>query len=314
MTRPQHPAVNQHYDIIIIGTGAGGGTMAQALVADVGAHSHPRARRFRPQESENWDPEAVWKHLRYRRARNAGSTSTAGSSRPYTHYGVGGNTKFWGSVLYRLRREDFQAIEHVDGVSPAWPIDYDTLEPYYDRAERLYHVRGEARHRSDGTGPRPLSVRRRSARAGDGGHRRQASRAGAASLAACRSACCRPGEDDGCILCNTCNSFACKLHAKSEADVVLRAPGDCASERDAVDEFDCDAGWSPIRPAAVVTAVEVERNGEIASRRGAGRRGVVRRGQLGGAAAAIGERQASRRPGEFLGAGRTRATWRISRR
>ena len=63
--------------------------------------------------------------------------------RPYTHYCVGGNTKFWGSVLYRLRREDFQAVEHMDGVSPAWPIDYDALEPYYDRAERLYQVHGE---------------------------------------------------------------------------------------------------------------------------------------------------------------------------
>ena len=66
--------------------------------------------------------------------------------RPYTHYCVGGNTKFWGSVLYRFRREDFQATEHVDGLSPAWPIDYDTLAPDYDQAERLYHVHGECGH------------------------------------------------------------------------------------------------------------------------------------------------------------------------
>ena len=78
---------------------------------------------------------------------------------PYTHYCVGGNTKFWGSVLYRLRREDFDAIEHRDGISPAWPIDYDTLEPYYDRAERLYHVHGQ--HGVDPTeaprGPYPFA-------------------------------------------------------------------------------------------------------------------------------------------------------------
>src|SRR6187397_2188952 len=98
---------------------------------------------FVPQEAENWDPEAVWKHLRYR-TREQWIDERGRPFTPYTHYGVGGNTKYWGSVLYRLRREDFQAVEHVDGVSPAWPIDYDTLEPYYDAAERLYHVHGLA--------------------------------------------------------------------------------------------------------------------------------------------------------------------------
>ena len=63
-------------------------------------------------------------------------------SGPYTHYNIGGNTKFWGSVLYRLRREDFDAVEYEDGISPGWPIDYDTLAPYYDRAELMYEVHG----------------------------------------------------------------------------------------------------------------------------------------------------------------------------
>ena len=112
---------------------------------------------FVPQEDENWSPAAVWKDLRYRTTEHW--LDERGSAfRPYTHYGVGGNTKFWGSVLYRLRREDFQAIEHVDGVSPAWPIDYDTLAPYYDRAEQLYHVHGEARRRSDRAAARPVSL------------------------------------------------------------------------------------------------------------------------------------------------------------
>ena len=60
------------------------------------------------------------------------------------HYGVGGNSKYWGSVLYRLRREDFLQMEHADGISPAWPIDYETLAPYYDAAERLYSVHGQS--------------------------------------------------------------------------------------------------------------------------------------------------------------------------
>src|SRR6187431_3100455 len=131
------------YDIIIIGSGAGGGTMAHAL-AGTGARILIIERGdFVPREDENWNPEAVWKHLRYR-TREEWVDEQGRSFLPYTHYCVGGNTKFWGSVLYRLRREDFQAVEHVDGMSPAWPIDYETLEPYYERAEQLYQVRGQA--------------------------------------------------------------------------------------------------------------------------------------------------------------------------
>jgi choline dehydrogenase-like flavoprotein len=214
--------VNQRFDIIIIGTGAGGGTMAHAL-SDTSARILIVERGdFVPQEEENWDPEAVWKHLRYR-AKDQWLDERGREFTPYTHYGVGGNTKFWGSVLYRLRREDFQAIEHVDGVSPAWPIDYDILEPYYERAERLYHVRGQdgidptepprgrfpyaavphqpgmaaivEKLREQGLHPSPLPL-----------------------------GLMRVGEDDGCILCNTCNSFVCKLHAKSEADVCCVRP------------------------------------------------------------------------------------------
>ncbi len=130
-----------HYDLIIIGSGAGGGTMAHALARSGRRILVLERGGFVPREAENWSPEAVWKHLRYR-ARERWADGRGEPFLPYTHYGVGGNTKFWGSVLYRLRREDFQEIEHADGVSPAWPIDYDTLAPYYDSAERMYHVHG----------------------------------------------------------------------------------------------------------------------------------------------------------------------------
>ncbi len=166
--RRAHRAVNTRYDVIIIGSGAGGGTMARALATSAGANPRRRARDARASGSRTTGIP-----------RPCGSTcATATTERwldghgqeflPYTHYGVGGNTKFWGSVLYRLRREDFQAVEHMDGVSPAWPIDYDTLEPYYDRAERLYHVHGAARHRSDRTAARTLSLRADSSRARHG--------------------------------------------------------------------------------------------------------------------------------------------------
>jgi len=131
------------YDVVIIGTGAGGGTLLHAL-AGTGARILVVERgEFVPQEDANWDAAAVWKELRYR-ATEQWLDENGNPFVPYTHYGVGGNSKFWGSVLYRLRREDFGVLRHADGVSPAWPIGYDTLEPYYDRAERLYHVHGQA--------------------------------------------------------------------------------------------------------------------------------------------------------------------------
>jgi choline dehydrogenase-like flavoprotein len=214
--------VNQQFDIIIIGTGAGGGTMAHAL-SDTGARILILERGdFVPQENENWNPEAVWKHLRYQTAE-LWVDDRGREFRPYTHYCVGGNTKFWGSVLYRLRREDFQAIDHIDGVSPAWPIDYGTLEPYYERAERLYHVRGG--HGLDPTeperGPYPYEPIPHSEGMGRivDELRRMGLHPSPLPLGLLR-----PGESDGCILCNTCNSFACKLHAKSEADVVCVRP------------------------------------------------------------------------------------------
>jgi choline dehydrogenase-like flavoprotein len=205
------------YDIVIVGSGAGGGTMAQAL-ADSGARILVIERgEAVPQEQENWSPEAVWKHLRYR-AKEQWLDAAGESFLPYTHYGVGGNTKFWGSVLYRLRRDDFRAVEHFDGVSPAWPIDYDTLAPYYECAEQLYHVHGQ--HGADPTeperGPYPYAPVPHSRGMEEivSGLRRLGLHPSPLPLGLIR-----PGEDGGCQLCNTCNSFPCRVRAKSDAEV-----------------------------------------------------------------------------------------------
>jgi len=212
----------RHYDVIIIGTGAGGGTMAHAL-AGTGARILLVERGdFVPQEDQNWSPEAVWKDLRYRTTERW-LDDRGREFQPYTHYCVGGNTKFWGSVLYRLRREDFQAIEHLDGISPAWPIDYDTLAPYYEQAERLYHVHGL--HGVDPTeparGPYPCE-----AIAHAEGMEAIVSELRSRGLhpSPLPLGLIRPGEPGGCVLCNTCNSFPCKVHSKSEADVVCVRP------------------------------------------------------------------------------------------
>lgn len=131
------------YDIIIIGTGAGGGTLLHAL-ARSGARVLVLERgEFLPRERENWDPQEVFSRGRYL-AKETWLDAAGNSFQPYTHYWVGGNTKVYGAALLRLREEDFGERRHFGGVSPAWPLGYDVFEPYYARAERLYHVHGRA--------------------------------------------------------------------------------------------------------------------------------------------------------------------------
>jgi choline dehydrogenase-like flavoprotein len=245
---------NPRYDIIIIGSGAGGGTLAHDLCESEARILILERGGFVPQEVENWDPEAVWKHLRYQ-TKERWLDERGEEFRPYTHYCVGGNTKFWGSVLYRLRRQDFEAVEHLDGVSPAWPIDYATLEPFYERAERLYHVHGE--QGVDPTeaprGPFPYEPIPHS-------------EAMANIVALLKRQGLHPsplplGLRDGCILCNTCNSFACKLHAKSEAEVCCIRP---AMKRPNVELWTHAYARRLITNATgqKIEAVEVERHGE----------------------------------------------------
>jgi choline dehydrogenase-like flavoprotein len=252
--------VNQHFDIIIIGSGAGGGTMTWALAASGARVLLVERGDFVPQERENWDPEAVWKHLRYQ-TRERWIDERGREFSPYTHYNVGGNTKFWGSVLYRLRREDFGELRHVDGISPAWPIDYDTLAPYYDRAERLYQVRGELG--TDPTepprGPYPFPAVPHS-----GGMIAIVEQLRALGLhpSALPLGLLRPGDPDGCLLCNTCNSFACRIHAKSEAEVCAVRPA-LASPNVTLWTNACARRLVANDAGTRVTGVEIERAGAV---------------------------------------------------
>ncbi len=210
---------NPQFDIVIIGSGAGGGTIAYAL-AHIGARILIVERgEFVPQEDENWSPDAVWKQRRYRqRERWVDDTGMHREFLPYTHYGVGGNTKYWGSALFRFRREDFEETQHADGVSPAWPISYDALAPYYDRAERLYQVHGQ--HGVDPTdpprGPYPYPAVPHAPRMAEIVEQLRAEGLHPSALPL--------GLREGCVLCRTCNSFPCQIHAKSEADVCCVRP------------------------------------------------------------------------------------------
>lgn len=243
------------FDIVILGSGAGGGTLAREL-AETGAKILIVERGgFIPQEPQNWDPTAVWKDLRYR-TTETWVDERGESFRPYTHYCVGGNTKFWGAVMYRLRPQDFREMQHADGVSPAWPIDYDTLAPYYDRAEAMYSVHGEAG--VDATeGPRnayPLPPVPHARAMGE-------------LVEALKQQGLHPTPlplalREHCIYCNACNSFACKIHAKGDAEV-------CAVRRAA------SAGnvtlWTHAMARKLITnasgtrveSVEIEREGRV---------------------------------------------------
>jgi choline dehydrogenase-like flavoprotein len=243
------------YDVVIIGSGAGGGTMAHALASSGARILIVERGDFIPQEDENWDPEAVWKHLRYQ-TRERWLDARGREFPPYSHYNVGGNSKFWGSVLYRLRREDFRDLQHEEGLSPAWPIDYEALAPYYERAEALYQVHGESGF--DPTepprGPYPYPPVPHSPLM-------------ASLVEQLRELGLHPsplplGLLEGCQLCSTCNSFACKVHAKSEADVCCIRP---ALLQPTVTLWTNACATRLVTDASgqKVVAVDVERNGEL---------------------------------------------------
>src|SRR5215216_3575580 len=132
----------EHYDVIIIGTGAGGGTLAHRL-APTGKRILLLERGgYLPREPENWDSHEVFNKERYV-TEERWYDKDGRPFRPHAQYYVGGNTKVYGAILFRLRERDFGRVQHYGGVSPAWPISYADLEPYYTEAERLYLVHGE---------------------------------------------------------------------------------------------------------------------------------------------------------------------------
>lgn len=130
-----------HYDVIIIGTGAGGSTLAYHLASSGKRILVLERGDFLPRERENWDSQAVFGEERYKTTENWYDKDDQ-PFRPLMHYYVGGNTKMYGAALLRMRETDFGEVRHHGGMSPAWPISYSDLEPYYTKAEQLYHVHG----------------------------------------------------------------------------------------------------------------------------------------------------------------------------
>jgi choline dehydrogenase-like flavoprotein len=217
---------NDHYDLIIIGTGAGGGTLAHRL-APTGKRILLLERGdFVPREKDNWSSRAVNVDAKYH-TTEVWMDKAGAPLHPHTNYYVGGNTKFYGAALFRLREADFGELRHSGGTSPAWPISYDELEPYYTEAERLYHVHGE--RGVDPTDPwasaaYPYPAVRHEPRIQQlhDDLARRGLRPFHVPLGIMLDE--RNPRASRCIRCETCDGFPCLIGAKSDAHVVCIEP------------------------------------------------------------------------------------------
>jgi choline dehydrogenase-like flavoprotein len=211
-----------NYDVIIIGSGAGGGTLARQL-APTGKRILILERGdWLKREAANWDAKAVFVDNRYI-SHDTWYDRDGKAFQPQVHYFVGGATKMYGAALYRLRREDFGELRECDGISPAWPISYDDLEPFYTKAEQMYQVHGK--RGVDPTEPPasapypypPVSNEPRIQQLYDDMN--------AAGFHPFPAPCGimlneRDMPESNCIRCQTCDGFPCLVHAKSDAEMI----------------------------------------------------------------------------------------------
>ena len=221
------------YDAIIIGTGAGGGTLALHL-AQAGKNILILERgSFMPQERLNWDTSAVFLDNRYH-TKEVWQDKDGKPLHPQQAYFVGGQTKVYGAAMFRMRAEDFGVIQHKGGISPAWPISYSDLEPYYTRAEELFHVHGdlgEAPTVAGGYGSsfdptEPYHSKKYPYAAFSNEPRMQSIEQDVRSLGIHTFPIplgLKLNEADPvtskCIRCDTCDGYPCLVHAKSDADI-----------------------------------------------------------------------------------------------
>ncbi|MFD1626352.1 GMC oxidoreductase [Azospirillum griseum] len=212
--------MDSHYDIVVIGSGIGGGTLVHAL-KDSGASILLVERGDRlPAEAANWSVAAVFGEGRYR-ARDEWSDRHGRPFFPGVHYCVGGNSKLFGAAMFRLRAADFDTLEHADGLSPAWPVDYATLAPWYDRAEALYRVGGATG--GDPTepprrAPYPLPPLEHEERIAELADRLTAQGLSPFPIPSTIDRPVTEGSGGTCQRCATCDGFPCMVGAKGDAE------------------------------------------------------------------------------------------------
>ena len=214
------------YDVIIIGSGAGGGTLAHRLAASGKKILILERGGWLPREKPNWDATAVFVENRYV-SKDPWYDDKGKAFQPGVHYFVGGATKMFGAALFRLRKEDFVELKHHGGISPAWPISYDELEPYYLQAENLYQVhgkRGEDPTEPPASGPYPFPPVSHEPRIEKLAN--ELSRMGYHPFHAPAGIMLDEQQRhlSRCIRCDSCDGFPCLVHAKSDAEVVCIRP------------------------------------------------------------------------------------------
>lgn len=211
---------NGHYDVIIIGTGAGGGTLARKLAPSGKKILILERGDYVRREPDNWNSRAVNVEGKYN-TKEVWYDRDGKPLHPHTNYNVGGNTKFYGAALFRMRREDFGELKHYDGISPAWPVSYDEMEPFYTQAEQMYHVHGT--RGEDPTEPAASAPFPHPAVSHESRIEHLAEDFAAMGVKPFHVPLgIQLKENDrtsSCVRCATCDGFPCLLNAKSDAQV-----------------------------------------------------------------------------------------------
>jgi hypothetical protein len=297
--------MNEHFDVIIIGSGASGGTLAlklapsgkRILILERGDHL--------AREKQNWDTTEVFVKNRYV-SKDTWYDKDGKPFQPGVHYFVGGATKMYGAALFRLREGDVTAHHTADGQTPDWPIRYEDMELHYTQAERLYNVHGQ--RGDDPTDPpasapypfQPVSHEPRIQEMADG-----LKRAGLHPAYAPTGIMLNQADmpNSRCIRCDTCDGFPCLIHANGDAEVIAVRP---ALQFPNVKLF-TNAHVQKLETSASgreVTKVVVEHNGSLEKYSGSIVVVFRWRSQLGATAAEVRQRQTSARPGKWLGPSR----------
>jgi choline dehydrogenase-like flavoprotein len=218
--------MSDNYDVIVIGSGAGGGTLVHHLASSGKRILLLERGDWLRREPQNWLAQDVFVDGRY---ISPDTWYDPGDEpfQPQVHYFVGGATKLYGAALYRFRKEDFGELRHHDGISPGWPISYDELEPYYTRAEQLYRVhgaRGEDPTEAPSSAPYPYPAVSHEPRI-----QQLSDDLAAAGLHPFHAPCGVMLNEanmaySACVRCDNCDGFPCVVHAKSDAEVVAVRP------------------------------------------------------------------------------------------
>lgn len=211
--------MSKPFDIVIIGSGAGGATLAQRLAPTGKSILILERGEHLPREAENWSPKAVFIERRYR-TQERWYDREGHPFTPNTHYWVGGNTSFYGAALMRMRNRDFTQVQHAGGISPAWPISLTDMAPYYDEAERLWQVHGARGEDPTENGDEPpyayAAVRHDPGVAALKSHWKNQGWKPFSLPLGVKLDQTHP-VTSACIRCKTCGGYPCLLKAKSDA-------------------------------------------------------------------------------------------------